>query len=77
MRRCTIVQARTKVQRTLFFYRHGHRDRLNRIVGGITGGRHDLVQDFDAAKDFPEHGVAPVESAVVTPANKELRAVVA
>ena len=64
-------------EQPLLFHRHGHRDRLERIVGGVAGGGDDLVQDFDAAKDFPEYGVAPVESAVISHANKELRAVVA
>lgn len=60
----------------LFFHRHGHRDRFQRVVGGVAGCGDDLIQHFDAAKDFPEHGVAPVESAVISHANKELRAVV-
>ena len=49
----------------LFFHRHGHRDRLQRIVGGVAGGGDNLVQGFDAAKVFPEHGVASVEPSVL------------
>lgn len=56
----------------LLFHRYGHGDRFQRVVGGVAGGGDDLIDDLDSAEDFPEHCVAPVESAVVTHANKEL-----
>jgi hypothetical protein len=58
-------------EKSLFLYRHGHRDRLQRVVGCVARGGDDLVQDFDASKDFPEYGVTSVQSAVISRANKE------
>src|SRR5215217_4265362 len=60
----------------LFFDRHRHRNGVQRIVGRIAGGCYDFIDNVDSTKDFPEHGIAPVQAAVIAYANKKLRAVV-
>lgn len=61
---------------SLFFDRHRHRDRIQWIVGCISGSRHDLVDHFYPAEDLSEYGIAPIQAAVISHADKELRAVV-
>lgn len=60
----------------LLFHRYGHGDRFQRVVGGVTRGGDDLIDDLDSAEDFPEDRVAPVESAIISYADEELGAVV-
>src|SRR5574341_617592 len=59
-----------------FFYRHLHLDRFEGIVEFVARRGSNLVDHIQATKDFSEHAVAPVQSAVVRQANEKLRAVV-
>ena len=53
----------------LLFHRHGHRDRLNRIVGGVI----DLVDPFDPRlKDFSLHAPLRAPFAAMRPDSAEI-----
>jgi hypothetical protein len=56
----------------LFFHSHGHSDGFQGIVPLIAWGCDNLVDDLYPTKDFSEYGVATVQAAVFTHANKKL-----
>ena len=60
----------------LFLYRHRHRDRLQGVVGFVSGGGDDLVYHVHPPKDFAEDGVGSIQPAAVCDTDIELRAVI-
>ena len=60
----------------LFFDRHFHSNRYQRIVEFVAGGGDDLVYYFHASKDFDEDGVGSVQPAAVIDTDIKLRAVI-
>ncbi len=44
----------------LFLHCHRHRDRLQRIVGFVSGGGDDLVHHRHASKDLTKNRIGPI-----------------
>ena len=60
----------------LFFDRHFHSNRYQRIVEFVARGGDDLVHDIHPPEDFTKDGVGAVQPAAIIDTDIELRAVI-
>ena len=63
-------------RRSLLLHGHRHRDRIERVVPLVSRDTDNLIDNLDPTKDFSKHRIPPIQTAVLSHANKKLRAVV-